>query len=281
MAYYFEKMNGLGNDFIIFDKRKQEVTLSPQDMRVLADRKGCYGCDQIIIIDKDTKADAFMHIYNADGSQAEACGNALRCVAHKLLQEKKSNSVYIRTLRDILHCKTTETELSVKADMGEPQLDWHAIPLSHQQDTSYLTYDFYDGDTKIPLPQAAAVSMGNPHCIFFLQKGQICDLKKYGPIIEHDSLFPQRTNVNFATVQDSAHIRLHVWERGAGITQACGSGACATAVAAIRRGLCDRHVQVSLPGGDIIVSWQQDNNRVYQTAPVVYEAGGVFVSPMS
>ena len=233
MTYTFQKMHGLGNDFVIFDARVKDIRLSSDDIRWIADRKKGVGCDQLIVIEtsKSFFETNFMRIYNPDGSEAESCGNATRCVADILMREDGVDQIVIETVVGALNCSRAENE-QITVLMGEPKLQWNEIPLSQECDTLHLPYPVTTGEPSDP----AAVSMGNPHCIFFVDN--IADnfgdkaVEEFGKRYEIDPLFPNRTNVEFVEVLAKDHLRMRVWERGAGITQACGSGACAVAVAA-------------------------------------------------
>jgi len=243
MAFRFHKMHGLGNDFVVIDARDQQVAIDPVRARAIADRREGIGCDQLILIEPSTRADARMRIWNADGSEVEACGNASRCVA--LLLGGLST---VETLAGTLRLAANDASATV--DMGAPRFDWEAIPLAYGMDTAHLPVAWDD------LADPAAVNVGNPHVVFFVQETDAIDLERIGPIVEQDPLFPDRINVNVATVDDRTHIRLRVWERGAGLTRACGTGACATAVAAIRAGHVASPVTVTLPGGPLVIEWE-------------------------
>jgi diaminopimelate epimerase len=237
----FHKMHGLGNDFVIFDARREAVEIGPSRAQAIADRKTGIGCDQIILLEPSDVADVRMRIFNADGSEVEACGNASRCVA--LLEGGTSS---IETLGGTINGFADDGEPSV--EMGAPRFGWDEIPLAYPMDTATMPVGWEE------LQQPAAVNVGNPHIVFFVGDADAVDLARLGREIERDPLFPQRINVNVASVHDGA-IRLRVWERGAGLTRACGTGACATAVAAIRRKLVQSPVEVQLPGGTLRIAW--------------------------
>lgn len=268
----FIKMHGLGNDFVILDGRKQVFENKEDLARKIADRHFGVGCDQLIIMESSKTADAFMRISNPDGSESGACGNATRCVADILMREKNCSSVIIETQRGQLECQRAENDW-ITVDMGEPRLQWDEIPLAREVDTLYLPVSPADGDFPERLP--IGVNMGNPHCVFFVDDFDRARVSEVGPDIEYYDLFPERTNVEFAKVLDQGTLRMRVWERGAGITLACGSGACATAVAAIRRGYTDRTVLVKMDGGDLKLEWRESDNHVYMTGPVTYVFTGV------
>ena len=258
MELSFAKMHGLGNDFVVIDEREASVGMTAGVARALADRRTGVGCDQIILIGSSSRADVAMRIFNADGSEVGACGNATRCVPLFL-----GADVTIETQAGLLHAERRGDGASV--DMGRPRFEWDAIPLAHAMDTATMPVSWED------LPAPAAVNVGNPHVIFFVPDLAAVDAARLGPTIETDPLFPERINVNFAEVLDRNHIRLVVWERGAGLTQACGTGACATAVAAISRKLCDAPVTVTLPGGDLSIDWRPGGTiRMAGPATFVY-----------
>lgn len=243
MAHHrFHKMHGLGNDFVIFDAREHDLALSSDQARALADRHRGIGCDQLIVMRPSAKADFAMQIFNQDGGEVSACGNATRCVV-----ALAGRDVVVETGAGLLRGQLGDGDVSV--DMGLPGLDWDAIPLAYPMDTLHLPVGWED------LTDPAAVSMGNPHVVFFVPDAHAVELDRLGPIIEHDPLFPERVNVNVAHLADDG-LHLRVWERGAGLTQACGTGACATAVAAIRRKLVSGPVAVHLPGGTLTIDWQ-------------------------
>lgn len=266
----FTKMHGLGNDFVILDGRVQPIENKAELAKKMADRHFGVGCDQLIIMEPSDKADLFMRILNPDGSEAGACGNATRCVADILMRETGKTSCTIETLRGVLSCERAGTD-QVQVDMGEPLLEWNQIPLAREMDTLSLLL----GKNGVSNP--TAVNMGNPHCVFFVENMDAVDVAAIGPQFERDPLFPQRTNVEFVEVINKGHVRMRVWERGAGITLACGSGACATAVAAIRRGLTTRKMTVTMDGGDLTLEWREADNRVYMTGPVAYVFSGTFL----
>lgn len=263
MAQRFHKMHGLGNDFVVFDARAQGLAMSPARARAVADRHRGIGCDQLIVIEPSTQADARMRIFNADGGEVQACGNATRCVATLL-----GDGARIETLGGLLTATVTGAGASV--DMGAPRFDWDAIPLAYPMDSAALPLGW---DGLEPIAPPMAVNVGNPHIIFFVADTDAVDLAGVGPLIEHDPVFPERVNVNVATVVDRDHIRLRVWERGVGLTLACGTGACATAVAAIRSGRADSGVTVTLPGGDLVIDWTPGGS-IRMTGPATHVFSG-------
>ncbi len=265
----FIKMHGIGNDFVVIDARQQRFDLSSSQACAIATRHTGIGCDQLIIIENpgDEHADAFMRIYNTDGSEAEACGNATRCVASLIMIENSSAHCIIETVAGLLDCETAEGGL-VSVDMGPANLDWRDIPLSQAIDTLHL------GIGSGPLQDPVGVNMGNPHAVFFVDDTQAVDLAVHGPICERHKLFPQRANVGVAQIISQDEIRLRVWERGVGETLACGSGACAAIVAASRRGLTERRATVNLNGGTLLLQWLPDNH-VLMTGPVATSFSGI------
>ena len=260
----FRKMQGLGNDFVVFDARERAIALDGPKARRIADRHFGVGCDTVVLIAHGSaNADASLVFYNADGSEVESCGNASRCVARLLMDERGHNRVKLATRGGLLTCHDAGKAL-VTVDWGAPILAWNEIPLSQEVDTN--RFDVILDGTAI---HAAAVSMGNPHCVLFVPDAEKAPVAQLGPRIETHPLFPQKVNVEFAQVIDRGHIRMRVWERGVGITLACGSGACATAVAAARRGLTDRNVDVILDGGTLQLEWRESDGHVLMTGPGV------------
>jgi diaminopimelate epimerase len=241
MAHRFRKMHGLGNDFVIFDARDAPVGMDGPMARALADRRTGIGCDQLVVLEPSEAADVRMRIWNADGGEVEACGNAARCVAMLL-----GGASVIETRGGIIAGAADEDAATI--DMGAPRFGWDEIPLGYAMDTSAMPVSWED------LRDPFAVNVGNPHIVFFVDDADSVDLARLGPLIENDPLFPQRINVNIASVADGK-LRLRVWERGAGLTLACGTGACATAVAAISRKLVSSPVEVRLPGGSLRIAW--------------------------
>jgi diaminopimelate epimerase len=263
MRAAFTKMHGLGNDFVVLDTRVQALPpMTPAVARALADRRTGIGCDQLILLEGSDVADFRMRIFNADGGEVEACGNASRAVA--LLHGVPAR---IETAGGILTARPEHGGAAV--DMGEPRFEWDEIPLAYAMDTAALPVGWDE------LEQPAAVNVGNPHAVFFVDNCDAIDLEHLGPEIEHDPLFPERVNVNVATIESPRAIRLRVWERGAGLTRACGTGACATAVSAMRRGLVRREVTVSLPGGPLLIAWG-DDGRITMTGPAAESFRGTF-----
>lgn len=258
MMRRFHKMHGLGNDFALFDAREAPLAISGTLVRAIADRRTGIGCDQVILLGPSRVADLAMRIFNADGGEVEACGNAGRCVAQLV-----GGSPTIETAGGVIAASTDGNGIAI--DMGAPRFGWNEIPLAYAMDTEAMPVGWEE------LRDPAAVNVGNPHVIFFVTDPEAVPIERLGPQIERDPLFPDRINVNVASVVDGA-IRLRVWERGAGLTRACGTGACATAVAAIRRKLVAGPVTIHLPGGALEIDWQPGGTiRMTGPATHVYE----------
>ena len=266
MSKDFIKMHGLGNDFVIV----RGDAPGPEGIRALCDRRLGVGCDQYLTITpaKSVGADIFMRIYNPDGTEAQACGNGTRCVAHLWMTENGRTDCVIETVAGLLACKMVDNGM-VQVDMGVPRLKWDQIPLAEERDTLHLGVGLMSG-----VNDPVAVNMGNPHTVFFTADVKKVDVAGLGPQVERHVLFPQRTNVEFAQVMAPDKIRVRVWERGTGITQACGSGACATIVAAVRRGLTERKAEIILDGGSLFLEWRADDSHVLMTGPVAYTFKG-------
>ena len=262
MAIAFRKMHGLGNDFVVVDARDAPLTLTQAAAGAIADRRLGVGCDQLLIIDPSTdgEADAGMRILNADGSEVGACGNGTRCVASLLMAERDSDSIRIRTRAGVLTCRAEDRGL-VSVDMGPAGLDWRDIPLAEACDTLHLPVSCGG------LSDAVGVNMGNPHAVFFVGDAEAVPLTIVGPTLETDPLFPEHANIEVVQRLGPDRLRMRVWERGVGITRACGSGACAAAVAAHRRELTSRRVEVVLDGGPLWITWR-DDGHVEMTGPV-------------
>ncbi len=242
MQARFHKMHGLGNDFVVIDAREAPVEMTIARAAAIANRRTGIGCDQLILLEPSKAADATMRIFNADGSEVEACGNAARCVA--ILLGKPAR---IETRGGVFDTDPASDHASIT--YAPPRFDWDAIPLAMAMDTADMPVGWDE------LDRPMGVNVGNPHVIFFVRDCDAVDLERLGPQIEHDPLFPDRINVNVATITGPSSIRLRVWERGVGLTLACGTGACATAVAALRSRRAAGPVTVSLPGGDLVIEW--------------------------
>jgi diaminopimelate epimerase len=252
----FRKMHGLGNDFVVIDRRRSDIPIDAALARAVADRHTGIGCDQLIAIEapRDPTAQAFMRIINADGSEAEACGNGTRCIARLIAEETGTSRVRLETLAGLLDAELL-ADLRVAVDMGPARTGWRDIPLAREMDT--LRVDLAVGNLANPV----CTSIGNPHATFFVDDADAVDLPRLGPVLEHDKLFPERANIGVATVRYRRGIRLRVWERGVGETLACGSAACAALVAAHRRGLTERQATVALDGGDLDILWRPDGGK--------------------
>ena len=271
MTMPFKKMNGLGNDFVVIDARTQKCPMTPTIAARIADRANGIGCDQLIVMEKgEVPADVFMRIFNQDGSEVDACGNATRCVGQLLLEETGAEKVTVETNAGLLRVFPAENGVTV--DMGKPKFDWQDIPLAERMDTRNVDVKLGPIDAPV-LMGPATVNVGNPHAIFFVDDVDAHDLEKFGPLVEFHPLFPEQTNVELAKVIDETQIRLRVWERGVGITKACGTGACAAAVSAARKKLTERQVTVTLDGGDLFIDWR-DNDRIYMTGPTALDYDG-------
>jgi diaminopimelate epimerase len=258
----FTKMHGLGNDFVVIDARRDPLALDPAMARLVADRRRGVGCDQLIVLEPpaDPAADVFMRIYNPDASEAGACGNATRCIADTLMREAGRDRAVVQTIAGLLPAERVAGGL-VKVDMGPARLGWRDVPLARDCDTLHV--EAGAGALRDP----ACCSMGNPHATFFVADADAIDLAALGPRIERHPAFPERVNAGVVQVLARDRLRFRVWERGAGITEACGSGACAAIVNAARRGLCDRRATVVLDGGELGMEWREDGH-VTMTGPV-------------
>jgi diaminopimelate epimerase len=263
-------MHGLGNDFVVLDGRCGGLALGAAAVRALADRHTGIGCDQVIVLDPpgDLTAAARMRIRNPDGSEAEACGNAARCIAWLLMRETGGTALRLETIGGLLAAEALP-DGRIAVDMGSPRLLWHEIPLARAMDTERVALACG------PLAEPVCTNMGNPHATFFVADADAVDLARLGAILECDPLFPQCANIGVATIRGPDHIRLRVWERGAGLTRACGSGACAALVAACRRGLVEHRATVELDGGCLDIDWRKDG-RVVMSGPTALSFEGSF-----
>jgi len=258
-AGQFHKMHGLGNDFVIVDTRLHDLSMTKTKASAIANRNSGIGCDQLIILRPSNVADVKMQIFNADGGEAEACGNAARCVT-KLLGDQIS----IETGGGLITGSATKDGAIV--DMGKPSFDWETIPLAYAMDSLNMPVGWEN------LQNPAAINVGNPHIIFFVDDSDDVELSRLGPMIETDPLFPEKVNVNVAHIKNG-DLYLRVWERGAGLTRACGTGACAAAVAAIKRRLLSSPVKIHLPGGALSITWK-DGDSVMMQGPTTYVFSG-------
>jgi diaminopimelate epimerase len=273
MTRPFVKMNGAGNDFVVVNALETPFAPTADQARAIADRTTGEGCDQLIALEPSNCADAFMRVWNADGSVVETCGNALRCVGWMLLQSTGKDQVSIDTLGG----PTTARRVAdgrIKVDMGAPRLDWEQIPLDEAMDTRGIELQVGPIDDPV-LHTPGAVSMGNPHVVFFMDHApDDAFVRGTGSLIEHHPRFPEGVNVGFAHVIAPDRIRLRVWERGAGLTRACGTGACAALVAAARRGLTGRAATIEVDGGELWIEWDEATGHVFMTGPVEVERTG-------
>ncbi len=251
----FIKMHGLGNDFVVLDGRGAPLSIGDEAARTISDRRTGVGCDQLIVIEppRNGRADAFVRFRNADGGEVEACGNGTRCVARLLMEEKGVDRIAVETAAGLLEARRTG-DGRITVDMGPARLDWRDIPLARACDTAHLPLALG------PLRDPVAVNVGNPHAVFFVDDAAAVDIERLGPELERDPLFPERANIEVVQVLDRARLRMRVWERGVGVTRACGSGACAAAVAAHRRDLADRRATVVLDGGELEIDWREDGH---------------------
>jgi diaminopimelate epimerase len=273
----FVKMNGLGNEIVVVDLRREKGAVSTAEARAAAQPKGA-PFDQLMTLHapRTPGTDAYVRIYNSDGSEAQACGNGMRCIADILFKETGKATLTFETKAGILNCWKGDAPLVSTVDMGKPRFAWNEIPLSEEfRDTRAIELQIGPIDKPI-LHSPSAVSMGNPHAIFWVEDVEAYDLAKIGPLLEHHPMFPERANISLAAVKSRDRIVLRTWERGAGLTRACGSAACAAAVAAARLKRTNRKVTVTLPGGDLLIEWRERDDHVLMTGPVAYEYEGRF-----
>lgn len=262
----FMKMHGLGNDFVVVDERGIAPRVDAGVAVAIADRRRGVGFDQLAVLSDTDEADLHLTFWNSDGSLSDACGNATRCIARHMMDQTGRTSLQITTGRGMLLARDAGGGLT-SINMGHPQLDWDAVPLARQIDTLELPID----------GQPTATGMGNPHCTFFVEDAEAIDLATRGSEMEHHPLFPQRTNVQFVSLIAPDHLRMRVWERGVGITQASGSSSCAVTVAAARRGITGRQVTITLDGGDLQIDWADDG--VWMTGPTAHVFDGQWLLP--
>ena len=272
MSRPFLKMNGLGNDFAVVEARSMPFAPSEAQVRAIADRGARSGCDQVIAIEPSAKADAFMRIWNADGGQVDACGNASRCVGWLLMRERGVDHVMLETNAGLITAFMAGSD-QVTVDMGAPRLEWDQIPLAEPMDTRGIELQVGPIDNPV-MHTPGCVNMGNPHVVFFVPDAEQAPVTQVGPMIEHHRLFPEMVNVGFAQIKARDRIRLRVWERGAGLTRACGTGACAALVAASRRNFTGRKATVEMDGGELIIEWRESDGHVLMTGPVAVEFKG-------
>lgn len=274
------KMNGLGNSITVLDLRGTGLAVSPSEARAIAaDSKTNFDQLMVLFDPKTQGTEAFMRIFNTDGSESSACGNGTRCVSWYLTEQNGRDALKLETASGLLDCRR-DGPLSFTIDMGAPRFAWNDIPLSRDvTDIDHVDFSFTTSNGKT-LADPACVNMGNPHAIFFVEDPEAYALDVNGPVLEHDKLFPERANISLVHVVSRNHIIQKVWERGAGLTLACGSGACAGAVASARRGFTGRQVRVTLPGGDLLIDWRDSDDHVLMTGPVELEHRGTFAATM-
>lgn len=272
----FLKMNGLGNEIVVLDLRGTRLTVSAAEARAIARAPGSHFDQLMVLHDPRTPGtDAFMRIYNTDGSESGACGNGTRCVGWALLRDEDRRDLVLETKAGLLPT-TRRDEWTFTVDMGPPRLRWDEIPLAEPfEDTTGIELQVGPIDAPV-LHTPSTVNMGNPHAIFWVADVTAHDLARVGPLLENHPIFPERANISLAQVTGPGSMILRVWERGAGLTRACGSAACAAAVAAARKGLTGREVRVSLPGGDLLIDWREGDGHVLMTGPVELEHEGRF-----
>ena len=268
MGIPFVKMHGLGNDFVVLDARARALDWSEEGYRRVSDRRTGIGCDQFMVLRPPRRSgDVFMEIRNADGREVEACGNGTRCVAALLFDERGRDEAAVETVAGTLLAARAPGS-AVRVDMGPARLGWDEIPLAGPVDTLRLDL------TRGPLAEPTATNIGNPHATFFVEDAEAVDLERWGPRIEHDATFPERANVGVAHMEGRDAMRLRVWERGVGITRACGTGACAAVAAAMRRGLGERRMDVRLDGGLLSIEWREADGHLLMTGPAAVSFRG-------
>ena len=273
MSLPFRKMNGLGNDFVVLDARERPIAISESQARAIADRKAGIGCDQLIVLEKSPVADVRMRIWNAEGGEVPSCGNASRCIADLIFDELKTDVATIETKGGFLSAKKAGAHL-VTIDQGKPKFDWKDIPLSEAfPDTRHIELQIGPIDKPL-LHSPSVVNVGNPHCIFWVDDLDVVDLAKVGPMLENHPLFPERTNISLAKVVARDHVLLKVWERGTGLTLACGTAACATMAAGRRIKIINSKCRITLPGGDLFMAVNDENGHVLMTGPAALDFEG-------
>jgi diaminopimelate epimerase len=274
----FVKMNGLGNEIVVVDMRREVGVVEAAEARAAARPDGGVAFDQLMVLHapRTRGTDGYVRIYNNDGSGAGACGNGMRCIAELLFRETGKRALTLETEAGLLDCWQGEVPLFSTVDMGKPRFAWDEIPLAEKfSDTRAIELQIGPIDRPI-LHSPSAVSMGNPHAIFWVEDVGAYDLGRIGPLLENHPMFPERANISLAQVRSREHIVVRTWERGAGLTRACGSAACAAAVAAARLRRTGRAVTVTLPGGDLRIEWRERDDHVLMTGPVAYEFEGRF-----
>ncbi len=273
----FVKMNGLGNEIVVVDMRGAPAPITPAEARAIAAPSGA-PYDQLMALypPRTPGTDAFVRIFNNDGSESGACGNGTRCIAEIVFKETHKDALTFETAAGLVNCWKGAEPLTSTVDMGAPRFGWRDIPLAEEfRDTRAIELQIGPIDAPI-LHSPSAVSMGNPHAIFWVDNVNAYDLGRIGPLLENHPIFPERANITLAAVTSREHIVIRTWERGAGLTKACGSAACAAAVCAARKRLTGRKVTVTLPGGDLSIAWRERDDHVLMTGPVAYEFTGRF-----
>ena len=258
------KMDGLGNDFIIFDNRRSSISLSKDQIVKISDRKNI-GCDQVIFINEDKSSDAFLKFYNSDGGEISACGNGSRCVAYLLMKQNNNKKISLKTKAGILYADLNEKDL-VSINMGQPNFEWDKIPLLEKMDNKNLKIKIISKSGQ-NFTGGFSLSVGNPHLVFFVEDLNQFNLEEIGPKLENHNYFPERCNVTLASIKNKKLIKIKVWERGAGLTKACGTAACATAVSGAVLKLIERCVDIEFSGGLLNIDWKKNNN-IYMTGNV-------------
>src|SRR5215470_8022407 len=273
----FAKMNGVGNEIVVVDLRDSKATVTPDEARAVASPMGVH-YDQMMVLQKPRLAgtEAFIKIFNNDGSEAGACGNGMRCVVRRLFEKTGQTTATFETAAGLLNCWQGPAPGFFTVDMGAPKFGWQDIPLAEEfRDTRYIELQIGPIDAPV-LHSPSFVSMGNPHAIFWVDDVNAYDLTRFGPLLENHPIFPERANITLAHIVARDHIVIRTWERGAGLTKACGSAACATAVAAARLRRAGRKMKVSLPGGELTIEWREKDDHVLMTGPVEFEFKGRF-----
>jgi diaminopimelate epimerase len=276
-GHAFVKMNGLGNEIVVVDMRAAPAAISEADARAAATPQGA-PYDQMMALypPRTPGTDAYVRIYNSDGSAAGACGNGTRCIAELMFRETGKDALTFETPAGLLNVWKGAEPLVSTVDMGRPRFAWNEIPLAEEfADTRYIELQIGPIDDPI-LHSPSALNMGNPHAIFWVKDVNAYDLSKIGPLLENHPIFPERANISLCHVASRDHIIVRTWERGAGLTRACGSAACAAAVAAVRLRKTNRKVTVTLPGGDLLIEWRERDDHVLMTGPVAFEFEGRF-----
>ncbi len=273
----FAKMNGIGNEIVVVDLRDSAATVTPVEARAIASKDGV-PYDQLMVLQapRVQGTAAFIRIFNNDGSEAAACGNGMRCVARQVFEETGKNALTFETRAGLLNCWQGPSPDLYTVDMGAPKFGWKDIPLAEEfRDTRSIELQIGPIDAPV-LHTPSAVSMGNPHAIFWVDDINAYDLERFGPLLENHPIFPERANITLAHIVDREHIVMRTWERGAGLTKACGSAACAAAVAAARLRRTERTVHMTLPGGELTIEWRTQDDHVLMTGPAAFEFEGRF-----